>query len=102
MSFLPFLFREIPSPKDNPGKSDIPKELENNSDEDDDDESYPALSEALTQLGLPEYVDLFESEEMDMETFVSLSLMVKFVCGFSHRSRTEEFPNKFDTHFSNF
>ena len=40
---------------------------------------FPALSDALTQLGLPEYVDLFESEEMDMETFVSLSLMVKFV-----------------------
>ena len=99
---IPFLFSEISSLKDSSGKSDIPKELENNSDEDDDDESYPALSDALTQLGLPEYVDLFESEEMDMETFVSLSLMVKFVWGFSHLSRTEEFPNKFDTHFSNF
>ena len=96
---IPFLFSEISSPKDNPGKSDIPKELESNFDEDDDDESYPALSDALTQLGLPEYVDLFESEEMDMETFVSLSLVVKFVCGFSYRFPTEEFPNKFDTHF---
>lgn len=39
--------------------------------DDDEDESYPALGDALTQLGLPEYVGLFESEEMDMETFVS-------------------------------
>ena len=44
------------------------------SDEDSEDEeaeSYPALRDALAQLGIPEYVDLFESEEMDMETFVS-------------------------------
>ena len=43
------------------------------SDEDSDEEaeSYPALRDALAQLGIPEYVDLFESEEMDMETFVS-------------------------------
>ena len=43
------------------------------SDEDSDKEaeSYPALRDALAQLGIPEYVDLFESEEMDMETFVS-------------------------------
>lgn len=38
---------------------------------DSEEESYPALGDALTQLGLPEYVGLFESEEMDMETFVS-------------------------------
>ena len=45
------------------------------SDEDSDEEaeSYPALRDALAQLGIPEYVDLFESEEMDMETFVSWS-----------------------------
>lgn len=41
--------------------------------DDNEEESYPALGDALTQLGLPEYVGLFESEEMDMETFVSLS-----------------------------
>ena len=44
------------------------------SDEQSDDnveESYPTLGDALAQLGLPEYVGLFESEEMDMETFVS-------------------------------
>ena len=39
--------------------------------DDDEEESYPALGDALTQLGLPEYVGLFESEETDMETFVS-------------------------------
>lgn len=39
--------------------------------DDSEEESYPALGDALTQLGLPEYVGLFESEEMDMETFVS-------------------------------
>ena len=46
------------------------------SDEQSDDnveESYPTLGDALAQLGLPEYVGLFESEEMDMETFVSWS-----------------------------
>lgn len=39
------------------------------SDEEVED-SYPALTEALAKLGLPEYVDLFEAEEMDMETFL--------------------------------
>lgn len=43
------------------------------SDEEVED-SYPALTEALAKLGLPEYVDLFEAEEMDMETFVSCIL----------------------------
>ena len=43
------------------------------SDEEVED-SYPALTEALAKLGLPEYVDLFEAEEMDMETFVSCRL----------------------------
>ncbi|XP_020632817.1 SEC23-interacting protein-like [Orbicella faveolata] len=38
--------------------------------DDNEEESYPALGDALTQLGLPEYVGLFESEEMDMETFL--------------------------------
>ncbi|XP_068709546.1 phospholipase DDHD2-like [Montipora foliosa] len=38
--------------------------------DDEKDEGYPALGDALAQLGLPEYVDLFESEEMDMETFL--------------------------------
>lgn len=37
---------------------------------DEEAESYPALRDALAQLGLPEYIDLFESEEMDMETFL--------------------------------
>ena len=40
-------------------------------EEEDEKDSYPPLGDALTQLGLPEYVGLFESEEMDMETFVS-------------------------------
>ena len=39
--------------------------------DEEEDEAYPALGDALTQLGLPEYIGLFESEEMDMETFVS-------------------------------
>lgn len=51
-------------------KKDMTQEQEEQSN-DEDDESYPALGDALTQLGLPEYVGLFESEEMDMETFVS-------------------------------
>ena len=50
--------------------NDTTQDSDNDSD-DDEDESYPALGDALTQLGLPEYVGLFESEEMDMETFVS-------------------------------
>ena len=49
---------------------DTTQDLEEQSN-DEEDESYPALGDALTQLGLPEYVGLFESEEMDMETFVS-------------------------------
>ncbi|KAJ7333544.1 S23-interacting protein [Desmophyllum pertusum] len=50
-------------------RDDTAQDLDNDSD-DDEDESYPALGDALTQLGLPEYVGLFESEEMDMETFL--------------------------------
>ena len=46
--------------------------------DDEKDEGYPALGDALTQLGLPEYVDLFESEEMDMETFVSWPSLFRF------------------------
>ena len=53
-----------------PGNSETPPGSDSHSD-DEEDESYPALGDALTQLGLPEYVGLFESEEMDMETFVS-------------------------------
>ena len=52
--------------------NDTTQESDEQSD-DNEDESYPALGDALTQLGLPEYVGLFESEEMDMETFVSWS-----------------------------
>ena len=52
--------------------NDTTQDSEDQSDDNEED-SYPALGDALTQLGLPEYVGLFESEEMDMETFVSLS-----------------------------
>lgn len=52
--------------------ADINDTTESDDQSDDNEEdSYPALGDALTQLGLPEYVGLFESEEMDMETFVS-------------------------------
>jgi len=52
-----------------PGNNETPPGSDSHSD-DEEDESYPALGDALTQLGLPEYVGLFESEEMDMETFL--------------------------------
>jgi len=52
--------------------ADINDTTESDDQSDDNEEdSFPALGDALTQLGLPEYVGLFESEEMDMETFVS-------------------------------
>jgi len=51
--------------------ADINETTESDDQSDDNEEdSYPALGDALTQLGLPEYVGLFESEEMDMETFL--------------------------------
>lgn len=53
-----------------PESNEIAEDSDSHSDG-DEDEAYPALGDALTQLGLPEYVGLFESEEMDMETFVS-------------------------------
>ena len=53
-----------------PESNETAEDSESHSDG-DEDEAYPALGDALTQLGLPEYVGLFESEEMDMETFVS-------------------------------
>ena len=82
---MSFIFSEILSTEDGPasGNSQTPKDIESHSDE-DDEETYPALGDALTQLGLPEYVDLFETEEMDMETFVSLK-------GWGHNQSTSNF-----------
>lgn len=64
---------------DNPAADSHEAAPDSESDEDVED-SYPALTEVLTKLGLPEYVDLFAAEEMDMETFVScISTMTQSV-----------------------
>ena len=73
---LNFLSEEaVKDSTDNVGADshEVAPTLDKESDEEVED-SYPALSEALARLGLPEYVDLFEAEEMDMETFVSCRL----------------------------
>ena len=70
--FFCFVFSETLN-TDGPAadKNDTTQVESDEQSDDDEDESYPALGDALMQLGLPEYVGLFESEEMDMETFVS-------------------------------
>ena len=70
---LIFFFSEILSTDGLAANSNDQGQDSDEDSEDEEAESYPALRDALAQLGIPEYVDLFESEEMDMETFVSWS-----------------------------